>query len=34
MRRLVMLSILLIGFGLLPGPAPALPAPMSKEQLL
>ena len=34
MRRLVMLSAVLIGFGLPPGPASALPAPMSQEQLL
>ena len=34
MRRLVMLSVLLIGFGLLSGPVAALPAPMSQEQLL
>jgi len=34
MRRLVMLSAVLIGFGLPPAPASALPAPMSQEQLL
>ena len=34
MRRLVMLSAVLIGFGLPQGPASALPAPMSQEQLL
>jgi hypothetical protein len=34
MRRLVMLSAVLIGIGLPPGPASALPAPMSQEQLL
>ncbi len=34
MRRLVMFSAVLIGSGLLPGPASAVPAPMSQEQLL
>ena len=34
MRRLVMLSAVLIGFGLPQAPASALPAPMSQEQLL
>jgi hypothetical protein len=34
MRRLVMLSAVLIGFALPQGPASALPAPMSQEQLL
>ncbi|HXE03183.1 MAG TPA: hypothetical protein VN518_01015, partial [Methyloceanibacter sp.] len=34
MRRLVMLSAVLIGFGVPPSPASALPAPMSQEQLL
>ena len=34
MRRLVMLSAVLIGLGLPQGPASALPAPMSQEQLL
>jgi len=34
MRHLVMLSAVLIGFGLPPGPVSALPAPMSQEQLL
>jgi hypothetical protein len=34
MRRLVMLFAVLIGFGLPPAPASALPAPMSQEQLL
>ena len=34
MRRLVMCSVVLIGFGVLPGHASALPAPMSQEQLL
>jgi hypothetical protein len=34
MRRLVMLSVVLIGLGLPQGPASALPAPMSQEQLL
>jgi hypothetical protein len=34
MRRLVVVSAVLIGFGLPPAPASAVPAPMSQEQLL
>jgi hypothetical protein len=34
MHRLVVVSAVLIGFGLPPAPACALPAPMSQEQLL
>jgi hypothetical protein len=34
MRRLVIVSAVLIGFGLPPAPASAVPAPMSQEQLL
>jgi hypothetical protein len=34
MHRLVVVSAVLIGFGLPPAPAAAVPAPMSQEQLL
>ena len=34
MRHLVMLSAVLLGLGLMAGPAAALPAPMSESELL